>query len=228
MNNKPNSPQLRLIMLISNPKLSDKASSLIGSAGVPLHYRFGAVGTASSEMMDILGLGSPEKSVLAAITEKQAADNILKRLHKELKLGSVNSGIAFTAPLNGVSSFLLRISGSTPTEERKDNDTMSESNYTMIAAIVNPGFSENVMNAARGAGAGGGSVLHSRRISDEKNISFWGLSVQEEKEIVLIVAKGDSKLPIMQAIGKECGIQTDAGGMVLSLPIESVIGLDDD
>lgn len=228
MNNTIGTPKLRLLMLISTPKLADKASALIENAKIPLHYRLGAMGTASSEMMDILGLGSSEKGVLAAVSEKGTADLILKRLHKELKLGTVNSGIAFTAPLNGVSNFLLHIAESASSDDRKDNTIMSESNYTMIAAIVNPGFSDNVMNVARSAGAGGGSVIHSRRISDKKNIAFWGLNVQEEKEIVLIIAKNDSKLEIMQAIGKECGMRSDANGMVISLPIESVIGLDDE
>lgn len=221
-------PALRLMMLITHKNFADKASKMFTKSEMAMHYKFNAKGTASSEMMDILGLGSSEKSVLMSIVPKSLADESLKKLHKELKLGSVNSGIAFTAKLSGVSNLIVKMySGNLEYENREDENSMSETKYSMIAAIVNPGYSEDVMNAAREAGAGGGSVIHSRRISDEQTVASWGLDIQEEKEIVIIVTDTEHKLPIMQAIGKSCGVHSDAKGFVLSLPIESVIGLSD-
>lgn len=230
MNENTRVPSLRLLMLITNTKFADKASKMFTKTDIPMHYKMHAVGTASSEMMDILGLGSSDKSVLLSILPKALADDTLKQLHKELKLGSVNSGIAFTARLSGISNLIVKMysqNGDIELEDRKDENPVTEANYSLIAAIVNPGYSEEVMNVAREAGAGGGSVIHSRRIADENTITAWGLDVQEEKEIVLIVTDKDTKLPIMQAIGKNCGIHSDAKGFVLSLPIESVIGLGD-
>lgn len=221
-------PALRLMMLITHKDFADKASKMFTKSEMAMHYKFNAKGTASSEMMDILGLGSSEKSVLMSIVPKNLADESLKKLHKELKLGSVNSGIAFTAKLSGISNLIVKMySGNLENENREDENSMSETKYSMIAAIVNPGYSEDVMNAAREAGAGGGSVIHSRRISDEQTVASWGLDIQEEKEIVIIVTDAEHKLPIMQAIGKSCGVHSDAKGFVLSLPIESVIGLSD-
>lgn len=104
---------------------------------------------------------------------------------------------------------------------------MAEIRHVMIASIVNQGYSEEVMNAARSAGAAGGSVLHSRRVGSEKAMDFWGLSVQEEKEIVLIIADAEHKLAIMQAIGEACGMRSDAKGIVISLPIDAAVGLND-
>lgn len=104
---------------------------------------------------------------------------------------------------------------------------MPENKYSMIAAIVNQGYSENVMEAARAAGAGGGTVIHSHRIGDEAISGAWGFALEDEKDIVMIVADNDSKETIMQAISDACGIKSDAKGIVLSLPIESVIGLSD-
>ncbi len=221
-------PALRLMMLITHKDFADKASKMFTKSEMAMHYKFNAKGTASSEMMDILGLGSSEKSVLMSIVPKSLADESLKKLHKELKLGSVNSGIAFTAKLSGVSNLIVKMySGNLEYENREDENSMNETKYSMIAAIVNPGYSEDVMNAAREAGAGGGSVIHSRRISDEQTVASWGLDIQEEKEIVIIVTDTEHKLPIMQAIGKSCGVHSDAKGFVLSLPIDSVIGLSD-
>lgn len=102
---------------------------------------------------------------------------------------------------------------------------MAEAKYSMIMAIVNQGFSEAVMEAARPMGATGGTILHSRRISDEEAMKFWNIHVQGERETVLILAEKKEKLPIMKAIGEKCGMQTEARGMVLSLPVDGVVGL---
>ena len=103
---------------------------------------------------------------------------------------------------------------------------MSENKYYMIMAIVNQGFSGAVMEAARPVGASGGTVFHSRRIGTEEAMKFWKISVQEERECVLILAKKEDKLSIMQAIGRKCGVQSEAQGIVLSLPVDESIGLD--
>lgn len=224
---KNNAPALRLLMLITHPKFSDKASKMFTKSGVPMHYKFNAVGTASSEMMDILGLGSSDKSVLVSILPKVTAEEMLKKLLKELRLSATNSGIAFTAPLSGISNLIVRLYADQNSNEEKEETDMTESKYSMIAALVNPGFSEEVMKVAREVGAGGGSVVHCRRIADEATVAKIGLDVQEEKEVVLIITANEAKLPIMQAIGKSCGVHSDAKGFVFSLPIESAIGLND-
>ena len=112
-----------------------------------------------------------------------------------------------------------------PDEEGKEEEIMTEKKYVLITALVNPGYSEEVMNAARAAGARGGTVLHSRQVSSEKAQSSLGLDVQEEKEMILIVSDNDHKLPIMQAIGEKCGLHSEAKGLVLSCPIDCAIGL---
>lgn len=81
------------------------------------------------------------------------------------------------------------------------------------------------MEAAKGAGAGGGTVLHSRSIDSKEATTFFGMSLQEEKEIVLILAKHESKKEIMRAISEKCGMHSDAKGLVMSLPIDSVMGI---
>ena len=157
------------------------------------------------------------------------ANQLLRRLRKELRLGvSTNSGIAVTLPINGGSGQLVRqleALGPAPdnTPERS-HVTMSECNYVMILTIVDQGFSDDVMSAARSAGATGGTVFNSRRLSSEETMQFWGLRVQEEREIVAILA--EDKVAIMQAISQACGVHSQAHGTVLSLPVDQALGLD--
>ena len=68
-------------------------------------------------------------------------------------------------------------------------------------------------------------MIRSRRIGNEETTSFWGLSVQDEKEIVLILTACANKVSIMKCIGESCGMHSDAQGIVMSLPIDSVVGI---
>lgn len=229
MIDREHAPSYQLLMLIATPKLADKAAEMFLKSALPIQYRLGAVGTASSEIMDTLGLGSTDKGVLVSTVPKEFGTAMLRMLHSELRLDAVNSGIAFTIPLTAASKLLVRLMTHTAEESRsshkgKDENAMTE-NYALIAAVVNRGFSGEVMDAARAAGAGGGTVLHSRSIGSEEATGYWGLGVQEEKEIVLILADAESKAGIMRAIGEHCGMHSEAKGLVTSLPIDSVMGL---
>lgn len=223
---------LRMFFLITSPKLTNKAIKLFHTETIPLQYQINGVGTASSEMMDILGLGTPDKSILITMLPKHFADHMMKKVKKELKLGMANSGIAFTIPLTGVNSQLYRMLEQMESEdkqspEKKEETTMAEMKNSLIITVVNQGYSEAVMDAARKAGARGGTVVHSRRLGDDTEVlGFWGFSIQEEKEMVFIVANKAHKLDIMKAIGEKCGLHSDAKGLVTSLPIDSVIGID--
>ena len=68
-------------------------------------------------------------------------------------------------------------------------------------------------------------MIHSRRIGNEEVTSFWGLSVQEEKEIVLILTETENKVALMKNIGEHCGMHSEAQGIVMSLPIDCVAGI---
>lgn len=229
MPTKNNSTIARLLLLICTPKLAERAAKLYEADSIPLHYRISAEGTASNEMRNILGFEETEKAALLSILPRDAARDALSRMRRSLKIGSANSGIAFTVPVNGLSKLVLRImeSGLTSPEnnDKRRNNHMENMKYTMIAAIVNQGYSENVMVAARAAGAGGGTVIHSRSVGNDAISGAWGFAIEDEREIVLIVAESETKIQIMQAISDACGIKSEAKGVVVSMPIEDVIGL---
>lgn len=231
MTSKDQKPAFRILFLIATPKLVKKAADLFKEGRVPIQYLFRAQGTATSEILDVLGLGVVEKNVLMSMMPKMFADEMLRKLQKKLHLGTPNSGVAFTVPMSGGSSYMIKIIETLQPEakkaflERNEYD-MTENEYNMVMVIVDQGFSEEVMDAARPVGASGGTVFHSRRIGSEEAMKFWGISVQQEREIVLILARKEDKLSIMQAIGKKCGMQSEAHGIVLSLPVDGVIGLD--
>ncbi len=221
----------RMLLLIATPKLVGKAAGLFKEGNVPVQYIFHGQGTATSQVMDMLGLDGVDKNILMAMLPKAFADEMLKKLRKRLHLGMPNTGIAFTLLMSGGSGHLVQLmEGLEPEEknrllERNEAD-MTENAYSLIMAIVNQGFSEEVMNAARPKGASGGTVFHSRRIGNQEAMKFWKISVQEEREVVLILAQKEDKLAIMQEIGRQCGMNSKAQGIVMSLPVDGIAGLD--
>ena len=221
----------RMLFLIATPKLVNKAVGMFKEGNVPTQYIFHAQGTASSEVMDMLGLDGVDKNILMTMMPKLFADEMLKKLRKKLHLGMPNTGISFTVAMSGGSGHILQLMEKMEPEEKERlaerNETdMTDNEYSMIMAIVNQGFSEDVMNAERPKGASGGTVFHSRRVGNEEAMKFWKISVQEEREVVIILAGKEDKLAIMQEIGKKCGMQSKAQGIVMSLPVDSVVGLD--
>lgn len=98
-------------------------------------------------------------------------------------------------------------------------------NFESLFVIVNTGFTETVMMAAREAGANGGTIIHGRGVGSSQAQKKYGIAITPEKEIVIILVKKAIVDKVMNAIYKVAGIGTPASGIIFSLPAERVIGL---
>lgn len=100
-----------------------------------------------------------------------------------------------------------------------------EFTHALICCIVNTGFSDVVMEAAREVGAQGGTVIHARGTASKEAESFFHISIQPDKEIVLIVVPDGIKDDILHALYQKAGLQTAGQGIAFSLPIDQAVGL---
>ena len=98
-------------------------------------------------------------------------------------------------------------------------------NYEVIICIVNKGFQDAVMDAAREFGATGGTVISARGTASPEAESVFGLSVQPEKEIVMILVDGKIKNDILHALYNKVGLSTPGGGIAYSMPVSEVVGI---
>ena len=111
--------------------------------------------------------------------------------------------------------------------QRKGEDTtMGDTEYALLLVSVTGGFSDQVIDAACGAGARGGTVIKGRRRSDEQTRQRFGISLQEEQDFVMIVVPREEKTAVMTAINTACGLGTPAHGVVVALPVEEAMGLE--
>ena len=225
-----NHAPVRLLMLIATPWLAGKAVAMFDEGRVPVQYRLDGHGTASREVLDMLGLDSGDKSILLSILPKPFADDMLDKLRRTLRLGSPGSGVACTIPLTGGNSRVVQMLDAINEERgrapQRRNAAVEENAYQLVIAVVNQGYSGEVMAAARPAGATGGTVLHSRRVGAEETLAFWGISVQAEKEIVTILCRQEEKAAVMRAVAEACGMRSEAQGIVLAVPVDAVAGLE--
>lgn len=99
------------------------------------------------------------------------------------------------------------------------------SGYKCILAIVNNGFSEAAMDAAKACGAKGGTVLHGRGTISKDAEKFFNISIQPEKEIVMILAKDELIENILKGLYNAIGTSTPAQGIAFALPVDEVVGL---
>jgi nitrogen regulatory protein PII len=97
--------------------------------------------------------------------------------------------------------------------------------HECIICIVNAGFSEAVMDAARELGARGGTVVHARGTANLEAEKFFGITVQPEKEMVLILVPSEIKEDILHALYRTVGLKTPGQGIAFSLPVDGVVGL---
>ena len=102
---------------------------------------------------------------------------------------------------------------------------MSTGNHELILCIVNTGFSETVMEAAKDAGARGGTILNGRGTANKEAESFFHIAIQPEKEIVLILVPLNVKDAVLHSLYEKAGLDTMGQGIAFSLPVDNVVGL---
>ena len=102
---------------------------------------------------------------------------------------------------------------------------MSEQQFEMIFFILNKGHIDEAMAAAREVGATGGTVIQARGTSNPLAASKFGIVVQPEKEIVMIVVDEQIKDDVLRALYKTVGVKTECNGIAFALPVEDVVGI---
>lgn len=98
-------------------------------------------------------------------------------------------------------------------------------NYEMIFCIINAGFSELVMDAAKEVGARGGTVIHARGTANKEAEEFFHITIQPDKEIVMILVPAEIKDNVLHALYRSAGLKTDGHGIAFSMPVSNVVGI---
>ena len=218
---------IHMVVTIVDRGKCEKVVDLCRSEGVPLHLVSLGHGTARTEMLDLLGLGETQKDTVISFVPEYTVCPLLERLADGMKMRYPGKGISFAVPVSSVSAKMYRTltEHTQPKEERTGSVMACEGKYELVVALINRGYTDLVMEAARQVGAPGGTVLNTRGIGSQDVEQFLGISIQAEKEIVFLVTPTEKRQDVIQAISHEAGLKTPAKGVVLSLPVSHAIGL---
>ena len=182
-------------------------------------------GTATRSLLNLLGLEKTEKILAYAMTTFGRAKRLTRALVSEIGLNMPGGGVAFTIPVASVAG-ASSLNYLTEKQEIILGEVTDMSfAYELMIAIVNRGHVDDVMDVARQAGAMGGTVLHAKGTSPEGASRFFGMSIADEKDMLMILTAAVQKKAIMRAIMDQAGIQSPAHTVMFSLPVSSVAGL---
>ena len=210
-----------LIITITDRDRCEDFTAWFCSQDIPLVLTALGRGTATTEILDCLGLEDSEKAVLLCVAPR--SPRLIRRAARELWLDVPGNGVLMAVPVDSIGGrtakeYLLH-------EQEGETAMEREIAHDLIVVIANQGSTDLVMDAAREAGATGGTVIHAKGTGTDLVRKFFGVSIASEQEMVFILARSEAKKPIMKAIMAKAGIQSAAQSLVFSLPVGDIAGL---
>ena len=215
---------MNFVLTIIEPSLEGLYKEILDTLAMPVAVMMHGHGTASKSMMNLLGLESKLKRAVITVANEEDTQKHMELVRKKLFIDAPGNGISIAVPVKSVGGvktleFLSKGAQSHPAEVSNTYEN------ELIVAIANEGCSEQVMDAAREAGAVGGTVLHGKGTGKTEYSRFYNMSITGEKEVIIIVTKASVKAAIMSAIIKNAGPATEAGTVVFSLPVSHAMGM---
>lgn len=215
-----------MMVTITNRGIGSRMLSFYKENGLSVILSTLGAGTANSDILDYFGLEATEKAVMVSAVTREMWRLLKRGLQKKMNIDVPGTGIAFIIPFSSIGGKkALQFLTDSQNFEKEEETVLKETEYELIIVILNQGYSDIVMDAAREKGAGGGTVIHAKGTGMEKAEQFLGVSIAAEKEMIFIVTRTKGKNDIMKAIMEKAGMNSKAKSIVFSLPVTSTAGL---
>lgn len=209
-----------LICVIVDFGHGSKVLKTAKNAGVSGGTIFLGRGCFTKRLLEFLDLCDSRKEVVVMITEEDTGYTALEMLEKELHFTNKNTGIAFTIPIKDFFGSSKHIHKSL-----NDNEGEDTKMYDAIYTIVDKGKGEQVMSAAKTAGAKGGTIINARGTGIHETSKLFSMDIEPEKEIVLIICGKSKTDDIVNSVMKDLQIKEPGNGIIFILNVERVYGI---
>lgn len=170
---------------------------------------------AKSNFGAILGTGETTKDLIFMVVEGQKKSAIMNAIYESTQNEKTNFGEIFTLDVDS----LLKAGANSEGEEKMSENENKETSRDMITVIVNKGYADDVMFAARKAGATGGTVINARGTAREDDEKFFGVHIVPEKDMLVIVVEHDKKEAVLSAIKEVKCLKEPGMGIAFSSPV---------
>ncbi len=224
------SEQMRAVFSIVDYGKSEDIIKIYNQQSIPVSLVTHGHGAADSEMLNYLRFGENKKCIIISLMTAERAGRFILSAEEQLQLSEPGRGIIFSVPISSMTAFLaelIRRDGEKYTENSKESEQKMSADYQheLIVAIITKGFFPEVKAAANSAGAKGGTLIHSLGLGGKEAQKFLGISIQPEKDVILIIVRRQEKNKVMKAIADAAGISTQGRGIIFSVPVDSAFGL---
>lgn len=202
----------------------DKGKKLIKeleSLNIKVNFQCVGSGTAPTEMMDIFGIGTKDKDVIISLGKEDSVRDMVSSL-SSLEGNSKYGGLMIIIKVSAANRILTEILsfGSDKNTERGSGPMKNEHQNNLIIISVNEGYSDDVMQVARKAGATGGTVIKGRLANIEQFADISKSAVDGEREILFILAPLKTSAQIMEDVNLQFGTTSAANGIIVAVPTE--------
>ena len=213
---------MNYVISVVNPLGVNIMHKICEGLTLPIVLSLPCKGTATKNMLDILGLATRSRHLFMTVASEEQTNALIREQRKRLYIDAPGNGITITVPIKSVggSKTLAFLSNG---QNVKGVPNLNY-DFELIMVIANQGTTDQVMDAARSAGAQGGTVIHGLGTGSKNAEKFFQVSIAAEKEVILIVSAAEQKGSIMKAIMEQAGPDTKAGAITFSLPITEVAG----
>lgn len=203
----------------------DKGKKLIRELeelNVKVNFQTVGFGTAPTEMMDIFGIGTNDKDIIISLGTESVVKDIMANFGTKFESHSKYGGLMIVLKVSAANRILTEVlSFNNDKNLEKGNEAMKNAYHNNLIIIsVNEGYSEDVMQVARKAGATGGTVIKGRLAEIEQFAEIGKADLNGEREILCILAPLKTSKQIMNDVNSEFGLNSEANGILFAIPTE--------
>ena len=213
---------MNYVISVVHPLGANIMQKICEELSLPIVLSTPCQGTATKSMLDLLGLESRSRRLFMTVASPEQTKELIAEQRKRQYIDAPGNGVTIGVPIKSVggAKTLAFLSNG---QNVKGIPTLNY-DYELVMIIANQGATDQVMDAARSAGARGGTVIHGLGTGSRNAEKFYKVSIAAEKEVILIVSAAERKAAIMKAIIEQAGPDTKAGAIAFSLPVSEIAG----
>ncbi len=182
-------------------------------------------GTVSSAILNALGIKNQRKEIVKMLLDGAKAKEVIDYLDEVLQLKKPGHGIAYTTPVLGAIELPKQAALHKDILKKTAQCAEGECMFKKLTVIVDRGMANDVMDIARKAGVRGGTILHGRGAGTDIATSLFGVEIEPEKELVIILTPNDLVEPVVEALSQGLQLDEPGKGILFIEPILDTRGL---
>ena len=89
--------------------------------------------------------------------------------------------------------------------------------------VSNAGYTDEIMEIIRAAGAPGGTIIHARGEGSSHQLVM-GITMDYEREVIISIVDDSTAERIMAEMKQKAGVDTEIHGICYTMPVDRMLG----